>query len=223
MTKPSHGSSLLQARHSHSHSFFHRFRHNPLYAHKHQQQDLRAKDDDKSDVDDSGSEKDLGANASVELDSPDGALAKRNPSAITEKVVVNAVDGPNSFVTHVVQTISLVQYVDPWGSAFETKTVYAPPNTVVVDPKTGKTVAISVGGQSVTVLPGSTPDGSGLASSSHGTTISTSLGPKLTPVPSAATAKPAYPSVGDIRNSTNSKRPLTMLQNKYCPHMAFLT
>ncbi|KID84260.1 hypothetical protein MGU_08462 [Metarhizium guizhouense ARSEF 977] len=199
MTKPSHGSSLLQARdsrsHSHSHSFFHRFRHRPLHAHDPEQQSFG--DDAASD---NGFGNHLGAN--VELDSSNNALAKRDSSETSQPVAVNAVgDEQTSLVTHVRQTISLVQYVDPWGSTFETKTVYSPPNTVVVDPKTGETIDISSGPESTVALPGPTPSGSTYSSSSLDSATPTSLGPTLTSTTSSATVKPAYPSLrADINN-----------------------
>ncbi|KAG8405579.1 hypothetical protein J3458_022225 [Metarhizium acridum] len=203
MTKPSHGSSLLQARdsrsHSHSHSFFHRFRHRLLHAHDPEQRSFG--DDAASD---NGFGHHLGAN--VELDSSNNALAKRDSSETTQQVAVNAVgDEQTSLVTHVRQTISLVQYVDPWGSTYETKTIYSPPNTIVVDPQSGKTIDTSSGPESTVALPGPTPSGSGYSSSSLDSATSTSLGPVPTSTtPSSATVKPAYPSVGGIRNSTSS-------------------
>jgi hypothetical protein len=200
MTKSSRGSSLIQARHSHphSHSLFHLFRRSPLHGHTSKHQALCH-----DDANDSAFENHLGANA--ELDSSNHPPVKRDPSAIAEKVVVNAISGgPNTLVTQVVQTISLVQYVDPWGSPFETKTVYGPPSTVVVDPESGKTVAISIGTQS-SLVHGSTPTQSGQSSPSPALTISTALGPKQNGVSSSASATPVYPSVADIRNSTSCK------------------
>ncbi|KAH0600278.1 hypothetical protein MHUMG1_01274 [Metarhizium humberi] len=199
MTKPSHGSSLLQARdsrsHSHSHSFFHRFRHRPLHAHDPEQQS--SGDDAASD---NGFGNHLGAN--VELDSSNNALAKRDSGETSQPVAVNAVgDEQTSLVTHVRQTISLVQYVDPWGSTYETKTVYSPPNTVVVDPKTGETIDISSGPESTVALPGPTPSGSTYSSSSLDSATPTSQSPTLTSTTSSATVNPAYPSLrADINN-----------------------
>ncbi|KAK8929513.1 hypothetical protein VCV18_002176 [Metarhizium anisopliae] len=199
MTKPSHGSSLLQARdsrsHSHSHSFFHRFRHRPLHAHDPEQQSFG--DDAASD---NGFGNHLGAN--VELDSSNNALAKRDSSETSQPVAVNSVgDEQTSLVTHVRQTISLVQYVDPWGSTYETKTVYSPPNTVVVDPKTGETIDISSGPESTVALPGPTPSGSTYSSSSLDSATPTSQSPTLTSTTSSATVNPAYPSLrADINN-----------------------
>ncbi|KAK2603770.1 hypothetical protein QQS21_004055 [Conoideocrella luteorostrata] len=200
MTKQPRGSSLLQARdhlpHSHAHSFFHRFRRNPFHAHESD----RTNHSDR--VDEHNSEKNFEVKG--ELDASDGALTKRDPKAITESIVVNAiVGGQDSFITRVVQTISLVQYVDTRGSAFKTQTVYAAPNTVVVDPKSGKTVAISAGTRSTEAHPGSTPGGT-RASVSLDTTISTSLDSKSTSTSPAITTKPVLPSVGDARNSTNT-------------------
>ncbi|KFA68270.1 hypothetical protein S40285_01568 [Stachybotrys chlorohalonatus IBT 40285] len=51
-------------------------------------------------------------------------------------------DDLNAFVTQVVQTISLVQYVDPAGHPFQIETLYAPPATVLVDPVSGNTIPI---------------------------------------------------------------------------------
>ncbi|EFY84354.1 hypothetical protein MAC_09606 [Metarhizium acridum CQMa 102] len=167
MTKPSHGSSLLQARdsrsHSHSHSFFHRFRHRLLHAHDPEQRSFG--DDAASD---NGFGHHLGAN--VELDSSNNALAKRDSSETTQQVAVNA-------------------------------TIYSPPNTIVVDPQSGKTIDTSSGPESTVALPGPTPSGSGYSSSSLDSATSTSLGPVPTSTtPSSATVKPAYPS---LRNDIN--------------------
>jgi hypothetical protein len=49
----------------------------------------------------------------------------------------------DNFVTQVIQTVSLIQYVDPAGNPYETQTFLAPPNTVVIDTVSGITVTIS--------------------------------------------------------------------------------
>lgn len=59
----------------------------------------------------------------------------------------------SSFVTRVVQTISLIQHVDQSGNLVRTETLYAPPNTEVVDLDSGNTVIISAPGSSGTPVP----------------------------------------------------------------------
>lgn len=212
MSKASRWSSLLQTRdsdshshshshshsrsHSHAHSLFHRLRRNPFLSRDPNEGNASniAEHDPASQVGGEG-----------ELDSDNDSLAKRDRSAVVEKSVHAAGSSQESFVTRVVQTISLVQYVDPWGSAFKTQTVFAAPNTVVIDPESGKTVVISVGTPSSAAPPRSTPGGSGLASSSSNNTAQITHKTKLTSSLSARSTKSAFPSLVDIRNSTNCK------------------
>ncbi|OAA40365.1 hypothetical protein NOR_05926 [Metarhizium rileyi] len=194
MTKPSHRSSLLQARdsrsHLHSHSFFHRFRHNPLHAHDPDQQppgDDTAKDD--------GFQSHLGVN--VELDSRTRALAERDLGTKAENAEGSAVESSqSSLVSQVHQPLLPVQNVDTRGSAYETKTV---PEPLKPDSLSGDNVAISVGTSSSVALHGSTPGGSGHGSPSSNSTRPTALDPN---VRSSVTAKSAFPNLGDVQNST---------------------
>lgn len=69
------------------------------------------------------------------------APADSQPDSDTD---VTAADPPApSLVTQVIQTVSLIQVVDGSGSPLETRTLYAPPATVLFDPVSGVTVAIS--------------------------------------------------------------------------------
>ena len=75
---------------------------------------------------------------------------------------IDAVKGPGtSLVTQVIQTVSLVRLVDNSGHPFATRTIFAPPATILVDPVTGNTVAIPGSNQSApsapTAAPGSDP------------------------------------------------------------------
>ncbi|KHO01509.1 uncharacterized protein MAM_00510 [Metarhizium album ARSEF 1941] len=179
--------------HAHARSPFHRFQHRPLHARDPEQQssaDDAANDDSKN-----------------PLEITERALAEHNSGELTAQVVVNAVASHDQgvLVTHVRQTISLVQYVDPRGSPYETKTVSAAPDTVVVDSKSGKTIAIFGGSQSDSALRGSAPSRGEHTVPSRGSITSTwpaTLTPTSTP--ETATTKTAYPSAADIRNSTNS-------------------
>ncbi|KND93734.1 hypothetical protein TOPH_01643 [Tolypocladium ophioglossoides CBS 100239] len=190
MTKPSRGPSLLQARdaHSHSHSLFHRLRHADAHDHAHHAGD---------------EEPDVDAEAGQQL-------ARRADESDT---VVNAVKNTDtSLITQVVQTVSLVQVDDPWGSAFETRTVVGPPNTVVVDAASSKAVAISALAVDATLaIPGSggasTPSTSGSSATTPAPSITTSSpsspqAPSLTSPPLSSVA--IYPTRGDIRNGTNT-------------------
>ena len=60
-----------------------------------------------------------------------------------DAAVGNDLSSSPSFVTQVIQTVSLVQVVDSTGSPIELRTQYGPPNTIVVDSASGSTVAIS--------------------------------------------------------------------------------
>lgn len=204
MTKPSRRSSLLQTSdshshshaHSHAHSLFHRLRH----SHFRSQDALK----DTVKVDKPGS--DGKASGNGELESANDSLAKRDSSAVNEDVVVNAVGGSQeSSVARVVQTVSLVHYVDPWGSAFKTQIVYATPNTVVVDSKSRNTAAITAVTPSSAALRESTPGGNLRASSSSTNTIHSPYYAKVASVDSSQTQKSAFSSVGDIRNLTACK------------------
>ena len=63
------------------------------------------------------------------------------------------------YETRVVQTIELIQVVDPSGKPITTRTNTVPPNTVVVDRVSGETVAISALG-SLPSAPASSPEAS---------------------------------------------------------------
>lgn len=117
-----------------------------------------------------------------------------------------------SFVTQVIQTVSLVQVVDSVGSPIELRTQYGPPNTIVVDSASGSTVAISNPDppSSTAAAPGSNAAGSDdlPLSSSPGAAAATPTyvtsasesDPSLSPSPSAL----AIPSSDDTLSDTPS-------------------
>ncbi|POR39569.1 Uncharacterized protein TPAR_00242 [Tolypocladium paradoxum] len=197
MPKSSRGPSLLQARdaHSHSHSLFHRLRHAGAHGHDttHARHDRHAHH---------------GADEEPDID----AEADRQPARHDDDSHVLVERDTTSVITRVVQTVSLVQVVDPWGSVFETRTVVGPPDTVVVDSASGKTVAISVLGVDATLaIPGS-GDASSYATSSTSGSSATTPAPSITTPSSRAsslTSAPLssvaiYPTLGESRNGTNS-------------------
>ncbi|KAG6039075.1 hypothetical protein E4U41_003343 [Claviceps citrina] len=235
MTKPSRGSSLIQPRdshshshsHSHVHSLFHRLRHGPFRPRDLPEGQLSRTDGPVSD-NEVGGESDL--------DSVHDSLTKRHLVPAIEEVVAEVIGGvADSFITRVVQTVSLVQYVDELGLPFKTQLVFAAPNTHVFDPKTQNTAASSTSTPPSAALPGSTPggstpggstpggstpSGSSHASSSSSNTIHTSDNTKVATVAPSHTSHTTispFPTVSDIRNATTCK----LLQNIPRPrHMA---
>ncbi|KAL6856439.1 hypothetical protein J3F83DRAFT_396235 [Trichoderma novae-zelandiae] len=82
---------------------------------------------------------------------------------VDEKSTAVATPSATSLVTHVIQTVSLVQIVDTSGSPIETQTRFAIPNTVVVDKNTGKTISASNPDHTpAPAAPGSGPEPSGV-------------------------------------------------------------
>ncbi|KAH6611207.1 hypothetical protein Trco_001227 [Trichoderma cornu-damae] len=134
---------------------------------------------------------------------------------IDQKPTDEASPSVASLVTEVIQTVSLVQIVDPHGSPLETLTRLAAPNTVIVDKDTGKTISASHPDHTpAPAAPGSGPEPSGgIQSSTSG------AGPqaKATSIPFASASSPASlspsahfspppaaPSLGIGHNGTNS-------------------
>lgn len=137
-----------------------------------------------------------------------------------------------SLVTQVVQTVSLIQVVDGLGSPIETRTLYAPPATVVVDPSSGLTVAISAqDGPATSAAPAADPASSGnvpaessagrtdptstttlmsastslsLSQSSTNLSLNTPSGSQGTAVTTPSANGSVFPSVAGIHNATNS-------------------
>ena len=247
MAKSSSGSSLLQARsdaHSHAHSLFHRI-HDDLSNHAEESSPLTFENDNidvpshshsqghhhhlhrhenRRDSKEAGFETDLGA--ATELETPSGvasaslAQVRDIGGGITEKIVVNALkdNGLDPYVTHVVQTISLVEYVDAKGSAYMISTVFAQPNTVVMDPS-GKTISESSPKHQTQAGPGlpspsnaktdttANAGDSSKAGAETGTLSSTSdsrLSQTVSPSPHISSVA-IRPSAGVVRNGTHSK------------------
>ena len=93
---------------------------------------------------------------------PRGHQASHNKASsheVNPRDYINDIgDSAASFVTQVIQTVSLVQIVDPAGVPYETKTIFAAPATVVVDPATGQTVEIPSSNDSTSAaVPGNNP------------------------------------------------------------------
>lgn len=113
---------------------------------------------------------------------------------------------PDNFVTQVIQTVSLIQYVDPAGSPYETQTFYAAPNTVVIDTVSGNTVTISppdpasvtaaADPASSLVVPGAEPSAPPVAPPfPDDPTTSESVPPAPQPPPTDPAAVPPVPSL----------------------------
>ncbi|KAL2760721.1 hypothetical protein ACRALDRAFT_2015696 [Sodiomyces alcalophilus JCM 7366] len=107
--------------------------------------------------------------------------------------VVHAHDVEGTFVTHIVQTVSVVQVVDSVGSAIELQTHYAPPATVVVDPVSGLTETLDSNIASAAPTPASRQPESDLAPEIHPIPTPDSL-PGLDLVPDSSSLSVAVPS-----------------------------
>ncbi|GJN85879.1 hypothetical protein PLIIFM63780_009453 [Purpureocillium lilacinum] len=201
MTNPSHGPSLLQAREDtrsqpHPHSLFH-----------------RPPADDRPRAEPGADDTAQAPPTAVARDIA-GDVVQRDAAFAGAGVdtVVNVIKDPGSpFVTRVVQTVSLVQVVDPWGKPWETRTVLGPPNTVVLDPS-GNTVAVTAAGLHATVAAfGATPSTTATTAPESDTdstappTTEPSQASSLTSTPSHTPS--TYPIISDARNGTNTTKP----------------
>lgn len=141
-------------------------------------------------------------------DSP--SLDARSPAAAAavDAALAARIDDAASYVTQVVQTVSIIQVVDYSGSPISASTQYATPNTVVVDPGTGEIISQSGPAFTIAVNPSSLLPGLGSHSSStpstttstHHTT-STSLQPSAAaPVPPSSVS--GFPTLSDTSNGT---------------------
>jgi hypothetical protein len=121
----------------------------------------------------------------------------------------------DALVTHVIQTVSLVQVVDSAGVPIEVQTIYSPPSTVVVDPETGITVGIISAIDSLVPTPTVLPD-PGLDNDLNlpiPTPTPTVLPEDLDPLPSQEipltsaplTTPSAFPTLSGPFNSSNRK------------------
>ncbi|ATY60136.1 hypothetical protein A9K55_005824 [Cordyceps militaris] len=225
MTNHPHGSSLLQARDSHSvhplpssasdsharsavHLQDHRHAHYP-HTHDHTRHQDASHDSRRDEghphnpfqPPESATQDDHAASDSSSLD------ARSLAAAVDAALAARADDASSTYVTQVVQTISIVQVVDNSGSPISTSTEYATPNTVVVDPSTGETMSQSGPAFTIAVNPSSLLPGLGRDSSStpstttstHHTT-STSSQPSSAPIPPSSV--PSFPTLSDTSNGT---------------------
>ncbi|KAM3442448.1 hypothetical protein MY4824_001042 [Beauveria thailandica] len=230
MTNHRHGPSLLQARDSHSvdslpssasdshtrsaiHLQAHRHTHH-LHTHDH----IRPRDtsDDNDNVNQQSHSHSAASPASESIvaqsdlddrvSSDQGSLEARSSTAAVDAAVASHADDATSYVTKVVQTVSIVQVVDYSGSPISSSTQYATPNTVVVDPRTGETKSQSSPGFTIAVNPSSLVPGLGSSyptpsttTSTHHTT-STSSQPSSAPLPSLSAS--SFPTLSDPSNGT---------------------
>ncbi|KAK4083062.1 hypothetical protein Purlil1_11006 [Purpureocillium lilacinum] len=221
MTNPSHGPSLLQAREDtrsqpHPHSLFHRRRQpdgprgTTQTHHEHHRYPREAPADDRPRAEPGADDTAQAPPTAVARDIA-GDVVQRDAAFAGAGVdtVVNVIKDPGSpFVTRVVQTVSLVQVVDPWGKPWETRTVLGPPNTVVLDPS-GNTVAVTAAGLHATVAAfGATPSTTATTAPESDTdstappTTEPSQASSLTSTPSHTPS--TYPIISDARNGTNT-------------------
>ncbi|KAG5978008.1 hypothetical protein E4U55_006419 [Claviceps digitariae] len=245
MTKQSRRSSLVQASdshshshsHSHAHSLFHRLRHGALSS-----QDTPETQPGKLSKTD---EPDSASRGEIELDSADDdhdyddhdddhhdddSLTKRHFLSTAEKAADTIGDIQDSFVNRVIEHVSLIQYVDPWGVPLKTEPepepepVDATPNNADSNSPPGINAAIPAHGTPLSAAPpGPKAEGGLRASSSSSSTVHssenakatptassssrtthTSVNAKVTPAASPHTTNSAFPNVGDIRNATAS-------------------
>ncbi|OAQ98626.1 hypothetical protein LLEC1_02942 [Akanthomyces lecanii] len=235
MTNLLHGPSLLQALDSHSvdpspssestsharsatHLHAHRHAHHP-HAHDHsrhqddsdnhhgegdQRYPISRFDSAASPVPNSViAESDLDDQAS----SDSSSLEARSLAAVVDAALAGRADDAASYVTQVVQTVSIVQVVDYSGSPISTSTEYATPNTVVVDPSSGRTIsqsgpAFTIAVNPSSLLPGLGSDSSSTPSTTTSThhTTSTSLLPSSAPIPPSSVS--GFPTLSDTSNGT---------------------
>ncbi|KAJ2967342.1 hypothetical protein NQ176_g9704 [Zarea fungicola] len=141
------------------------------------------------------------------------SLDPRAQAAAVDAALAVRADDTLSYITQIVQTISVIQVVDISGSPISTQTQYAQPNTVVLDPASGETISqsdpaptIALDPSSLIPNPGSLlPDPGqllsdlGIPSSSSTstttstlTTTSTSSKPSSAPIPASA----GFPTFG---------------------------
>ncbi|KAF1735326.1 hypothetical protein CRV24_004249 [Beauveria bassiana] len=181
MTNHRHGPSLLQARDSHSvdslpssasdshtrsaiHLQAHRHTHYP-HTHDHIRHRDTSDDNNHGNQHHQQSHSHSAASPATEsivaqsdlddrVSSDSRSLEARSPAAAVDAALAARADDATSYVTQVVQTISIVQVVDYSGSPISSSTQYATPNTVVVDPSTGETKSQSSPGFTIAPCPG---------------------------------------------------------------------
>ncbi|KAM0665778.1 hypothetical protein ACQRIU_006039 [Beauveria bassiana] len=221
MTNHRHGPSLLQARDSHSvdslpssasdshtrsaiHLQAHRHTHYP-HTHDHIRHRDASDDSDHGNQLHQQSHSHSAASPASEsivaqsdlddrVSSDSRSLEARSPAAAVDAALAARADDATSYVTQVVQTISIVQVVDYSGSPISSSTQYATPNTVVVDPSTGETKSQSSPGFTIAVNPSSLVPG--LVSSSTPTWNSPTVVPTVegsAETSSAASSPGSYP------------------------------
>ncbi|KAH8710865.1 hypothetical protein HC256_007696 [Beauveria bassiana] len=233
MTNHRHGPSLLQARDSHSvdslpssasdshtrsaiHLQAHRHTHYP-HTHDHIRHRDTSDDNNHGNQHHQQSHSHSAASPATEsivaqsdlddrVSSDSRSLEARSPAAAVDAALAARADDATSYVTQVVQTISIVQVVDYSGSPISSSTQYATPNTVVVDPSTGETKSQSSPGFTIAVNPSSLVPGLGSSyttpsttTSTHHTT-STSSQPSSAPLPSLSAS--SFPTLSDPSNGT---------------------
>lgn len=208
MTKPNHGSSLLQARDSDSHALlestspnsdgphsFHRRHLKAAYHNHHKHLHSQKRHQTHGATNDKDIQNDPATNSKVPSDLQ--SLDTRELDTVDANIQARSL---KPAVTHVVQTVSVIQVVDHTGKPLQTETKLAPPNTVVVD---GSGITISVSHPDPTQSDGQSSLGTGpsLSTSTH-TTITTSS-TSLSSAHTSGPGSPAYPTLSVGRNGTH--------------------
>ncbi|KAH7318515.1 hypothetical protein B0I35DRAFT_479014 [Stachybotrys elegans] len=138
ISKPDSSSSSSPDSNSHARSHAHSHNHQPGFSpHHHRHHDSHHH----SDIPSGASSNDIGNSASSAA--TDASDHDRQHLDLRQEPVAAGIDTA-PFVTQVIQTVSLVQYVDASGRPIQTQTLLAPPNTVLVDPVSGNTIPLPV-------------------------------------------------------------------------------
>lgn len=183
----SHSHSHRSLTHSHTHPRSHPRSHNQLRfraAHSHLSSSKRSTIDTKQHLDN---------------DHDDTSLQNRQVDAAPVPLLT----------TVLVQTITLVQVVDPTGRLLRTETHYAAPNTEVLDLVSGATVAISAPGLSVAATPGVDPAVSDIISPSPflGPPVASPATPSFSSSISTSTGSASFLAAVPPQNATISSTP----------------
>ncbi|KAH7152270.1 hypothetical protein B0J13DRAFT_259065 [Dactylonectria estremocensis] len=159
----SDSSSSSSNSHSHSHSSSHSSyarsnsgkRHAHLHRHDSRQVDNTNQDDQDHQQDQS--EDQGGSERSIDTVSRLRHSHRRHQFRGAETALKLEIrdDTATGYVTQVVQTVSVVQVVDSVGSPIAVQTLYADPNTIVVDSASGSTISVSNPESSAAAAPAS--------------------------------------------------------------------
>lgn len=130
---------------------------------------------------------------------PEEASAPQQPSLELR----DAIKPVEKFITRVVETVSLIQYIDGHGSPLEVSTQPGVRNTIVIDPRSGATISMSNPDMTLNVaLPGATSSRLDPSNTITSTKLIMSTTASSAPV-SLATNVPSLNGTGLHRNSSS--------------------